>query len=96
MVSTGFCSIMRSVAAFSSGDKSCQLPWFSGGSPHVSPNFCLVHPFLLPQYLTAEVLELAGNAARDNKKKRINPRHITLAVKNDEELDRLLKVSPQT
>ena len=42
------------------------------------------------EYMAAEVLELAGNAARDNKKSRIVPRHITLAVRNDEELNKFL------
>lgn len=41
------------------------------------------------EYIAAEILELAGNAARDNKKQRIKPRHVLLAVRNDEELNKM-------
>ena len=44
------------------------------------------------EYICAEVLELGGNAARDNKKQRIIPRHLNLAIRNDDELNTMLKL----
>jgi histone H2A len=43
------------------------------------------------EYLTAEILDLAGDAAFQSKKSRINPRHIMMAVKQDIEFNELLK-----
>ena len=42
------------------------------------------------EYLAAEIVELAGYAAKDQTRKRISPRHIELAVRKDGELDNLL------
>ena len=42
------------------------------------------------EYLCADILELVGNAARDNKKSFMVPRQINIASKYDEELNKLL------
>ena len=42
------------------------------------------------EYICSEVLELAGNVAQEGKKVRIVPRHLMLAVAQDEELSKML------
>ena len=42
------------------------------------------------EYLTCEILDLAGQCADEHKMKRIKPRHLLLAIRNDDELNKLM------
>uniref|UniRef100_G1NR77 Histone H2A n=1 Tax=Meleagris gallopavo TaxID=9103 RepID=G1NR77_MELGA len=66
----------------------CRLLKRGHYADRISPGSAVYMAAVL-EYLTAEILELAGNAARENKKARILPRHIQLAVRNDDELSKL-------
>lgn len=76
----GLCFVSRSVAKVFLAQQMVPAPMKDGTATALAATL---------EYLAAEVLELSGNAARDNKKVKIIPRHITLAVRNDEELNKL-------
>jgi histone H2A len=53
-----------------------------------------VYATAVVEYLAAELIELAGNSAAENKRKRITPRDITLAITNDDELMQVFDMDP--
>ena len=64
-------------------------------APHVQVG-ASIYMTAVMEYLVAEIFELGGNAARDNKKSylknpRIVPRHLQLGIRNDEELSNLFR-----
>ncbi|CAA0840046.1 Probable histone H2A.4 [Striga hermonthica] len=62
--------------------KGCNVQRVGTGAP--------VYMAAVLEYLAAEVLELAENAVRDNKKIKIISRHFLLLVRSDEEHGKLL------
>lgn len=44
------------------------------------------------EYILAEILELSGNACRDNRKVRLSNDHVNIAIRNDKELADLFSI----
>merc|ERR1711977_324324 len=76
----GKSSASRPVSRFSKAGRYAQR--IGAGAP--------VYCAAVLEYLAAEVLELAGNAAKEDKKSRVAPRHIQLAIRHDDELNKLM------
>ena len=62
------------------------LSKITGLISHTNASFCLA---AVMEYLCAECVELSGNAATDLKVPVILPRHVLLAIHNDEELNKM-------
>ena len=45
------------------------------------------------EYLASEILEISGDICAEHNKKTIQPRHIQLAVRNDDELNKMMAVA---
>jgi histone H2A len=66
-----------------------EMSWYAL-TDNCTPNpKAVVKAVAVVEYVCAEVLELAGNAARDVRSDVIDPWHIALAIHGDQELDKL-------
>ena len=66
------------------------LPFCKGSHVECLGASAPVYLAAILEYVSAEILKLAGNVVRFNSKTRIIPHHLLLAVRNDEELNKLL------